>query len=184
MEAVPLGRLSPELRNVIYELVLIDNEDMTIDIHNQRPYVRSTPPPQHILALTAVCKRIRSECLAMVQTHNDFYLVAHAVERLHVAQSRTRILPNNYCEEFCQWQETCWDWLLLASEHQCSLLRNIHVNIREEEASYLRTESKMLEYLARLARHYPATCILGITIEFVPILPLGSVVEIPKINLK
>ncbi|KAK5122115.1 hypothetical protein LTR85_004361 [Meristemomyces frigidus] len=161
MDASPLSRLPAELRNIIYELVLASDDGLAIDIYNKRPYVRSSPPAHIILALTAVCWQMRSECLPIVRTNNDFYLISHAFNRQHIAQSRVNTLPNNYFEELEQWQGTCWDWLLRASEHQIDLLRNVHVDICAEED------------VQTLAKHYHAECVLGFELVFTPISRLG-----------
>ena len=54
-----LRKLSPELRNAIYELVLLDEEPINIAKERQP-------------AITRVCRQVRQECIAMYYFHNKF----------------------------------------------------------------------------------------------------------------
>ncbi|KAK5125664.1 hypothetical protein LTR85_011938 [Meristemomyces frigidus] len=55
-----LQKLSPELRNLVYELVVDDDIDINVILQRQPP-------------LTLTCREVRSECLAMYYARNTFF---------------------------------------------------------------------------------------------------------------
>ncbi|KAK4554392.1 hypothetical protein LTR86_008600 [Recurvomyces mirabilis] len=70
MDGSPLGRLPPELRNYIYELVLQVSKPIHVrctDLNNTRGFGAS-------IAFTTTCRAIRSESLGIFYAVNTFTL--------------------------------------------------------------------------------------------------------------
>ncbi|KAK5741402.1 hypothetical protein LTS12_024601 [Elasticomyces elasticus] len=74
MEHSPLGRLSPEIRNRIYELALAHDEPIPIVYTQSTAILRFLQPRNHILplALTTTCSAIRMECTQLFFNINHF----------------------------------------------------------------------------------------------------------------
>ncbi|KAK5738769.1 hypothetical protein LTR17_005704 [Elasticomyces elasticus] len=74
MEHSPLGRLSPEIRNHIYELALAHDEPIPIAYTDSTAILRFLQPRNHILplALTTTCSAIRMECTQLFFNINHF----------------------------------------------------------------------------------------------------------------
>lgn len=72
MDASPLASLPAELRNEIYELVLLEQSEVIITADNNK---QRSPDSVHP-ALTKVCKQIRTECHGTYFAVNDFRIKA------------------------------------------------------------------------------------------------------------
>lgn len=80
MDNSPLSRLPGELRNKLYELVLFEEDGVTVSptgpktwlIHKRRFGKPSGPRPLSVVGLPATCKAIRSECLRIFYAINTF----------------------------------------------------------------------------------------------------------------
>ena len=77
MDASSLARLSPELRNRIYEFALFRPEGVLIPFsRSNRSYLPRSPNAQ--LALTTVCREVRAETKLLFYAVNTFVLQTHA----------------------------------------------------------------------------------------------------------
>ncbi|PPJ51490.1 hypothetical protein CBER1_07970 [Cercospora berteroae] len=74
MENSPLGRLSSELRNEIYELALTADKPLTICSKLSLPSGTRRAPIGTQPALTKVCRQIRKETLTMFYHTNTFLI--------------------------------------------------------------------------------------------------------------
>ncbi|WPH04692.1 Hypothetical protein R9X50_00758500 [Acrodontium crateriforme] len=77
MEASPFMKLSAELRNIIYELVLIRHDPIRIlppssAVRFQPPLKDTGRANNHVLALTQTCRRIRHESWKLFYASNTF----------------------------------------------------------------------------------------------------------------
>ncbi|KAK4546324.1 hypothetical protein LTR36_002001 [Oleoguttula mirabilis] len=85
MDASPLGRLPPELRHIVFNLVLLTPKlidvGMTTPIYGlSGPFFGSgMPPAQDVLALTATCKQMRSEIIPVFYSANEFVINVSAL---------------------------------------------------------------------------------------------------------
>lgn len=73
-------RLSPELRNRIYELTFTDSEGIIIQCTNNGVFKKATVSSPNI-ALTRTCREIRQESLKMYYFLNSITIVASAVRK-------------------------------------------------------------------------------------------------------
>lgn len=74
MENSPLGRLSSELRNEIYELALTADKPLTICTKLSLPSGTPRAPTGSQPALTRVCRQVRKETLTMFYHTNTFLI--------------------------------------------------------------------------------------------------------------
>lgn len=86
MESSPFRKLAPELRNQIYHLALQQPGDIHVDVglivrgtsRSQSSFrssgVRARPRLKHALALSRVCRTMRSECAKIFYRLNTFVL--------------------------------------------------------------------------------------------------------------
>lgn len=69
MDQSPFGKLAPELRNRIYELVLVEPDGIIIKSRRHR---RPSVTPAVSCSLAAVCRQTRQECLPIFWGANRF----------------------------------------------------------------------------------------------------------------
>ncbi|KAK5117803.1 hypothetical protein LTR85_008778 [Meristemomyces frigidus] len=108
MEASPLGKLPPELRNHIYEYTLFVPGYIDIDVvGDEDDHILVTNPQvdARTLALTETCKQLRREALAVFFSTCDFLFEA---DELTDAQSRFSREPQAY--KVRRWLESIGDY--------------------------------------------------------------------------
>ncbi|CAK1366565.1 unnamed protein product [Cercospora beticola] len=69
MDKSPLGRLSAELRNEIYQLLVLADKPLAVCKNHSTPESSATQPP-----ITRVCRQIREESLGMFYHGNIFIM--------------------------------------------------------------------------------------------------------------
>lgn len=78
MDTSPLSRLPPELRNIIYEYVVVHDKPLhyvwNIVTHKFHPATPATPPSMSLLGLAGTCKKIRAECLPLFYASDTLQL--------------------------------------------------------------------------------------------------------------
>ncbi|KAK5131409.1 hypothetical protein LTR08_000945 [Meristemomyces frigidus] len=99
MENSPFGGLSAELRNKIWELVLVDDKEF--EIHRGKYAYSSSDhvlEQRHLLALTATCKQIHHESTPMFYSLNAFRFPSNLFAYpcgSYLSEFCTRIGPTN-----------------------------------------------------------------------------------------
>ncbi|KAK3708538.1 hypothetical protein LTR37_011433 [Vermiconidia calcicola] len=85
MDSSTFGKLAPELRNAIYDMVNDNAERVTILVKGNGSPRRQSPKPLHLLSLAQTCTKMRDECLCIFYSNNTFELqtCAFNVEQLH-----------------------------------------------------------------------------------------------------
>lgn len=75
MNLSPLSTISPELRNQIYELVLVHEHPVSITADKSSSNIRTTSflPDSHALGLLRTCTQINSESTALFYGNNSFH---------------------------------------------------------------------------------------------------------------
>ena len=81
MDASPIKKLAPELRNKIYELALYHSEGFVISVSKGTPVLKNKEGQSNVLALSATCKAIREETLAFFFSLNCFRLQTFQLEK-------------------------------------------------------------------------------------------------------
>ncbi|KAK4539388.1 hypothetical protein LTR36_010989 [Oleoguttula mirabilis] len=94
MDASPLQRLAPELRNRIWELALTQADPVKVHGKNGRNVAEPgalaiTTTDSHPLALRQTCRQISSECGRLFYIHNSFTFPATFFD--HLAGSKTPV---------------------------------------------------------------------------------------------
>lgn len=78
MDASPLAKLPPELRSIIYELVLYRPLGFRFERRRKNADITYCNPPdqrqRHMLALTEVCKHVRAESTSTFYAINSFII--------------------------------------------------------------------------------------------------------------
>jgi len=74
MDASPLAKLPPELRNNIFDLVVIIPNGVHLELSQGWPQTpdESADSVKHAMALMRTCKQIRQECFTTFFTANTF----------------------------------------------------------------------------------------------------------------
>ncbi|WPB01636.1 uncharacterized protein RHO25_006266 [Cercospora beticola] len=75
MDASPLGALAAELRNMIWELAVTHDDHILVaprSCGNNTEHKASSTRNEHVTAMLAVCKQMRSECSALFYSLNTF----------------------------------------------------------------------------------------------------------------
>ena len=94
-----LETLPAELRNYIYELVLTQQDGVVLAQNPRRRELWMTMPSRqsHMLALTAVNTKIRSETLPLFYALNDFTLDAEPISRHLLCSQRAHFMQLSDC---------------------------------------------------------------------------------------
>ena len=97
MESSPLARLPAELRNDVYELVLIGPAPLTFWTtyrRGKRCVMKIAPESKHLLALTEVCKEVRAETKLLFFAANTFVFAERQLRRLPPIFDTLRHFPS------------------------------------------------------------------------------------------
>ena len=95
MDGSPFGKLPPELRNRVYELVLANNEVFEITTTAFGPdFARPRSTPQYVkmhpVAMTVTCKKMRAECTQLFYSGNTFSFSFTADPCYHGPQNHSK----------------------------------------------------------------------------------------------
>jgi hypothetical protein len=119
-----LNKLAPELRNTYYELALNDS-DVKLTVTNKWPFVKHASPGQHGVALTAVCKQIRNECL-MAQDPSRCYFLHKKFLRW---KKGLRRFYRRKRRQGGDWERDFWTWLLCIGPANRNLIHNLDLYV-------------------------------------------------------
>lgn len=124
MDLSPFSKISAELRNQIYELVLVHEIPIIITADDYSSDLRTTSllPGSHAIALLRTCKQISNESTALFYGNNTFRFQFLRPVRCHPIFGRSRtylnasgtvcfhsplVLSTDYMDEVCLVQRFC-----------------------------------------------------------------------------
>lgn len=125
MDASPLGKLLPELRDHIY-MQHLQSEEVMVDMFNTAPCVRISPSPKHLLALPRVCRQVRQECLLLVPDLSAFCAGAAETRRFNGPATDS---PKSFRYRLGAWSRDCGKWLRSVDGALRSRVRSINIDL-------------------------------------------------------
>ena len=178
MDTSPLGGLSPELRNAIYELVVCLEKPIIISvIRDSTPCHYNTPLAKNALALTATSRQIRAESLPMFFGANTFELQTEYFKFLDVQKLPVDTLDYTADEPITPMRKKkatrrslkprlpgVWRWIRQIGEENAMSLRNVNIVLGTCDPAHSRflkpllTLRSMLAPLVKISENTNAVC--------------------------